>query len=133
VLLYVQEGLGCQPCWDQIKDIERKPGTLRALGVDEMVSITGNDLDDLRQKAADEGIRTRVLADPGLAMSSKWEANRYGMMGDSANGHSFVVIGPNGRIEHRADYGGPPNFTMYVPVNNLVADVRAGMRARPAS
>jgi len=130
VLLYFQEGLGCQPCWDQIKDIERKPGTLAALGIDEMVSITGNDLSNLRQKASDEGIKTPLLADPGLGMSARWEANKFGMMGDSANGHSFIVVGPDGRIEHRADYGGAPDYTMYVPVRSLVADLRAGMRAK---
>jgi peroxiredoxin len=130
VLLYFQEGLGCQPCWDQIKDIERKPGTLKALGIDEMVTITGNDLANLRQKASDERIKTPVLADPDLPMSAKWEANKYGMMGDSANGHSFIVVGPDGRIEHRADYGGAPDYTMYVPVGSLVADLRAGLRAK---
>lgn len=130
VLLYFQEGLGCQPCWDQIKDIERKPGTLQALGIDEMVSITGNDLANLRQKTSDERIKTPVLADPGLGMSTRWEANKFGMMGDSANGHSFIVVGPDGRIEHRADYGGAPDYTMYVPVRSLLADLRAGLRAK---
>lgn len=127
-LLYFQEGLGCQPCWDQIKDLERDPAKLKALGIDQMVSITGNELDDLQLKADDEGLKTHVLADPGLQQSAAWEANKYGMMGDSANGHSFIVVGPEGTIQHRADYGGPPQFTMYVPVTDLVADLRAGLR-----
>lgn len=128
VLLYFQEGLMCQPCWDQITDIERDPAKLRALGIDEMVSITGNELDDLTQKVADEGITTPVLADPGLPVSEQYAANQYGMMGDSANGHSFVVVGPEGQIEFRADYGGAPNYTMYLPVPNLMADLKAGLR-----
>ena len=127
-LLYFQEGLGCQPCWDQIKDLEREPGKLRALGIDQMVSITGNELDQLRQKSRDEGLRTPVLADPGLVVSATYEANKYGMMGDSANGHSFIVVGRDGKIEFRADYGGAPNYTMYVPVDNVVADIKKGMR-----
>lgn len=133
VLVYFQEGLGCQPCWDQIKDIEKQWAGFRALGIDEMVSVTTNDLDNLGQKAADEGITTPVLADPTLSVSRAYEANRYGMMGDSADGHSFIVVGPDGAIEHRADYGGPPNFTMYVPVRSLIADVRRGMRATGSS
>ncbi|MGH2969177.1 MAG: peroxiredoxin family protein [Solirubrobacteraceae bacterium] len=128
VLLYFQEGLGCQPCWDQIKDVEKRPELLRSLGIDEMVSITTNDLENLRQKARDEGIRTQVLADPDLAVSEAYAANQYGMMGTSADGHSFIVVGPDGEIRHRADYGGAPNYTMYVPVENLVADMRAGLR-----
>ncbi len=132
-LLYFQEGIGCQPCWDQIKDLERQPSKLKALGIDQMVSITGNALDDLERKASDEGLNTRVLADPGLQQSAGWEANKYGMMGDSANGHSFIVVGPDGKIKHRADYGGPPNFTMYVPVNDLVGDLRKGLRQGAAA
>ena len=131
-LLYFQEGLMCPPCWDQIKDLERDPGKLEALGIDQMVSITGNELGDLRVKASDEGLDTPILADPGLEQSAVWEANKYGMMGDSANGHSFVVVGPDGTIQHRADYGGAPNYTMYIPAKDLVADLREGLESRDA-
>ncbi len=129
VLLYFQEGLGCQPCWDQIKDLEKQPEQLRSLGIDEMVSITTNDLENLQQKARDERISTPVLADPDLAVSEAYAANQYGMMGTSADGHSFIVVGPDGKIRHRADYGGAPNYTMYVPVENLMADLREGLGA----
>ena len=122
-LLYFQEGLGCQPCWEQIKDIEGNPQRLKALGVDEVVSITGNDLGQLKQKAADEGIHTRVLADPGLTQSRRWGANEQGMMGDTANGHSFVLVDPQGTIRARADYGGAPDYTMYLPVDSLARDL----------
>ena len=42
-------------------------------------------------------------------------------------GHTFIVVGPDGRIKWRADYGGSPNYTMYVPVQSLIADIRAGL------
>lgn len=130
-LLYFQEGLGCQPCWDQIRDLERPTATakLKALGIDSTVSITTNELDQLRQKAADERLTTPVLADTDLAVSKAYNANQYGMMGESADGHSFVVVGPDGRVKWRADYGGAPNYTMYVPMDNLVADLRKGLAA----
>jgi peroxiredoxin len=129
VLLYFQEGIMCQPCWDQIVDLEAKPGRLRALGIDAMVSITTDPLDQLEQKQADDGFSTPVLSDPDLSVSKAYSANQYGMMGTSRDGHSFIVVGPDGRIEYRADYGGPPDHTMYVPPENLLADIRKGMRA----
>lgn len=129
VLLYFQEGLGCQPCWDQIKDLERQQAKIKALGIDTTVSITTNELGQLRQKAADEGIRTPVLSDPDLAASKAYNANQYGMMGDGSDGHSFVVVGPDGQIKWRADYGGAPKYTMYVPMENLLADMRKGLRS----
>jgi peroxiredoxin Q/BCP len=127
VLLYFQEGLTCQPCWDQIKDLEGQGPRLRALGIDQMVTITSDSLGDLKQKASDERLSTPVLSDGNLAVSRAYSANRYGMMGDSRDGHSFVVVGPDGRIRWRADYGGAPNYTMYVPVPRLLADVRNGL------
>jgi peroxiredoxin len=128
VLLYFQEGIMCQPCFDQIKDIERDMAPLRGLGIDRIVSITTDPLDQLQVKVRDDGISTPVLSDPDLAVSKAYSANQYGMMGTSRDGHSFIVVGPDGRIRWRADYGGPPNFTMYVPPSNLVADIRDGLR-----
>lgn len=130
VLLYFQEGLSCQPCWDQLKDLERQDAKVRALGIDRMVSITTDKLGQLRQKAADEDLSTPVLADSNLGVSKSYGANQYGMMGDSRDGHSFVVVGPDGRIRWRADYGGAPNYTMYVPVDRLLSDMRTGLRGR---
>jgi peroxiredoxin Q/BCP len=44
----------------------------------------------------------------------------------NADGHSFVVVGPDGNIEWRADYGGAPNYTMFVPNSDLLAQMKAG-------
>lgn len=127
VLLYFQEGLTCQPCWDQLKDIQSNSSQFHSLGIDTIVSITTDPLDALKLKVADEGLTMPVLSDQGLAVSQAYNANSYGMMGNSRDGHSFIVVGPDGRIRWRADYGGAPNYTMYVPVSNLIADIRSGL------
>jgi peroxiredoxin Q/BCP len=127
VLLYFQEGLTCQPCWDQLKDIQSNINDFHALKIDRIVSITTDPLDALKQKVADEGLSIPVLSDPGLAVSQAYSANSYGMMGASRDGHTFIVVGPDGRIKWRADYGGSPNYTMDVPVPNLIADIRRGL------
>lgn len=131
VLLYFQEGLMCQPCWDQIKDIEAQRGEFQDLGIDRVVSITTDPLGALEQKVESEGISTPVLSDPDLAVSKTYNTNKYGMMGESRNGHTFIVVGPDGKIEWRADYGGAPDYTMYVPVPNLLADMREGLEKAP--
>lgn len=127
VLLYFQEGIMCQPCWDQLKDIEANRDKFETLGIDKVVSITSDPLPALKQKVAYEGLSSPVLSDPGVAVSKTYEANLYGMMGESMNGHSFVLVGEDGVIEWRADYGGEPDYTMYVPVPNLLADIRKGL------
>lgn len=133
VLLYFQEGVGCQPCWDQINDIEATWGEFQAQGIDSMVTITSDPLDVLKQKVADENIGSPVLSDSDLAVSKTYEANRYGMMGASKDGHSFVLVDKDGVIVWRADYGGAPNYTMRVPVERLVADIRMGLGSGPVS
>lgn len=133
VLLYFHEGLGCQPCWDQIRDMEANSGEFEKLGIDETISITNNPPDAMEQKVADEGISTPVLSDPYLTVSKAYGTNKYGMMGDGTNGHSFIVVGPDGEVKWRADYGGPPGYTMYVPVPDLLADMREGLEGKGGS
>ena len=123
VLLYFQEGVGCEPCWNQITDIQRLRASFTAAHIDDIVSITTDPMDALRQKTADEHVTIPVLSDSGLSVSKAYNANRYGMMGMGADGHTFVLVGPDGRIRWRADYGGAPNYTMYVPVDRLLADL----------
>lgn len=119
----------CQPCWDQIRDLEQNEAALTAAGIDEIVSVTTDPVDLVARKMADEGLTTPVVTDPTLAVSRAYTANRYGMMGDSRNGHSFILIGPDGRISWRADYGGALDYTMYLPPGKMLADL-AQERAR---
>lgn len=129
VLTYWHEGLGCQPCWDQIRAFEDDPSVLEDAGIDEFVSITSGPLDALQQKMADDGLESTLLADSDLAVSQQYQMNQFGMMGDSRDGHSFVLIGPDGKILWRADYGGAPNYTMFVPVDVLLEQMKAGLES----
>ena len=129
VLLYFQEGIGCQPCWDQIRDLEKQSAAVKAAGIDEILSITTSPLDLVTRKVEDDGLSTPVASDPDLEVSEAYDANKYGMMGTMADGHSFVLVGPDGEIDWRADYGGEPKYTMYLPVDKLLADLAAGTKA----
>ncbi len=131
VLLYFQEGVGCQPCWDQMRDIETNRDKFAALGIDEFVTVTSNSLELISQKLAQDNIAGPVLADTDLAVSKTYDANSYGMMGGSTDGHTFILVNPDGVISWRADYGGEPDFTMFVPVPSLLADITAGLAASP--
>lgn len=129
VLLYFHEGGGCQPCWDQITDLDKAWKKVEGLGVDTMLSITTDPADLTKRKVADEGIESPVLSDPDLKVSKEYTTNQYGMMGTSTNGHSFILVDPDGTIQWRADYGGAPDYTMYVKVDKLLANLKAGRAA----
>ncbi|MFD4973212.1 peroxiredoxin family protein [Streptomyces sp. NPDC058424] len=129
VLLYFQHGLSCQPCWDQLTDLEKSSAKVKAAGIDQIVSITTDPADLITRKTKDMGLSTPVLSDPGLKVSQQYEADQYGTMGTSRDGHSFLLVGPDGTIRWRADYGGAPNYTMYVAVDKLLADLKAGAKS----
>lgn len=125
VLLYFQEGLSCQPCWDQIKDLEHNQAALKSAGVDAVLSITTDPANLIDQKVTDEMLTTPVLSDPSLQVSQAYNANHYGMMGEMRDGHSFILVGPDGTIHWRADYGGKPNYTMFLPTAKILTDLTA--------
>jgi hypothetical protein len=58
-----------------------------------------------------------------LEVSRVYTTHQYGMMDGTANGHSFVLVGPDGTIDWRADYGGAPDYTMYLPTEKMLADL----------
>lgn len=128
VLLYFQEGLSCQPCWDQIKDLEQNRAALKTAGVDSVVSITTDPANLIGQKVTDEKLTTPVLSDPDMAVSHAYHANQYGMMGQARDGHTFILVGPDGTIRWRADYGGKPDYTMFLPTAKMLADLTAEQR-----
>lgn len=127
VLLFFQEGIDCQPCWTQLQAIQAHMAAFHRAGISEVVSITTNNVGALKQAAATYGTTIPVLSDPNLAVSKAYHANDFTMMGTSADGHSFIVVGPTGRIRWRADYGGAPNYTMYVPVATLLHQMVTAM------
>ncbi len=126
-LVFFQECIDWEPCWTQMQDIQRDMASFRALGIDQVVSITTDGLAALQQKASDEGIKFPVLSDQNVDVSRAYSATGFGMMGPMVDGHSFIVIGPTGKIEWRADYGGAPNYTMFVPDSVLLQQMRAGL------
>lgn len=124
VLLYFHEGLMCAPCWRQIDDIQDDIASFRHVGVDELAAISIDPLDAQQQRAELRGIGFPVLADTDLTVSQQYDALSYGMMGGTRPGHTFILVGADGRIRWRADYGGPPDFTMYVPDATLLDELR---------
>ena len=127
VLLYFHEGLMCAPCWQQIDDIEADLAKFRELGVDEIAAISIDPAEAQLQRAELRRISFPVLADGDLAVSRLYDALSYGMMGGTRPGHTFILVGPDGSIRWRADYGGPPDFTMYVPNVTVLAELRQAM------
>lgn len=127
VLLYFHEGLGCTPCWQQIDAIQADLARFKALGIAEVVAISADPAAAQAQRAARTGITLPTLADPDRSVSAAYGTLAYGMMNGALPGHTFILVGADGTIRWRADYGGPPNYTMYVADDTLLAELRRAM------
>ena len=125
VLLYFHEGLGCAPCWQQVFDIQKDMARFRELGVSQVVAISVDPLAAQALHAQANGVTLPVLADEDRSVSRAYDALSYGMMRGATPGHTFILVGPDGRIRWRADYGGPPRFTMYVADDTILAQLRS--------
>lgn len=125
VLLFFNEGLTCSPCLQQMVDIERNYSTFTGLGIT-VVSITTNSMSDMKAWAQNSGItKMMVLSDPSLQVDKEYGTLFAGSMhAGSAPGHTFILVGQDGSVLWRKDYG---SYTMYVPMSELIASVRSAL------
>ena len=127
VLLYFHEGLGCDPCWRQIDAIQADLARFTGLGIDQVVAISADAAEAQGQRAQRTNITIPTLADPDRAVSGAYGTLAYGMMNGALPGHTFFLVGPDGKIRWRADYGGAPNYTMFVADDTLLAELRRAL------
>ena len=127
VLLFFNEGLSCSPCLQQMVDIDKDYSAFRQMGLT-VVSMTTDSPSSLGTWAHNNGISSMmVLADPSSQVDNEYTttgANVGSMHPGMTPGHTFILVGKDGKILWREDYG---TSTMYVPMDQLVAAVRTAL------
>ncbi len=125
VLLFFNEGLSCSPCLQQMVDLDRNYSTFGGMGIT-VVSITTDSMSDMRMWAQNNGItKMMVLPDQSLQVDQEYSTLYAGSMhAGSAPGHTFILVGKDGNVLWRKDYG---TSTMYVPMNELIASVKSAL------
>lgn len=122
-LLFFSEGVMCQACFVQIRDIERVGTELEKKGIGS-VSITPDSAETLRQAIDQYGISTPMIADDDHDMSAAFDTLGQGMHSDTP-GHAFVLVDETGKVVWQRDYWLEPYRTMYVEPETLLADLAA--------
>lgn len=120
-LLFFSEGVMCQACFEQIRDIETVGTELEKQGIG-LVSITPDSDEVLRQAIDQYGIRTPMIADEDRDMSAAFDTLGRGMHADTP-GHAFVLLDETGKVVWQRDYWLEPYRTMYVEPEKLLADL----------
>lgn len=120
-LLFFSEGVMCQACFVQIRELERVGDELAKRGI-RLVSITPDSAGELEQAIGQYGIRTPMIADADRDMSAAFGTLGRGMHDDTP-GHAFVLIDERGTVAWQRDYWLEPYRTMYVEPARLLADI----------
>ena len=119
-LLFFSEGVMCQACFQQIQGLQQFGADLKRRGI-QLVSITPDSPDALRQAIDQYGITTPVISDESRSMSEAFNTLGRGMHADTP-GHAFALI-DRGRVLWYRDYWLAPWRTMYVSPKQLLADI----------
>lgn len=121
VVLYFNEGAGCQSCLLQMADIERNAARFSAANIT-VLPIVMNSAEQIRADMAANGVRTPFLIDSGGTVSKA-----YGTLGKGMHaglpGHSFVLIDAGGIQRWYGEYP-----SMYLSPADLLREVRTHLR-----
>jgi peroxiredoxin len=122
VVLYFNEGAGCQSCLYQMADIERNAARFATANVT-VLPIVMNTSDQIRADMAANGVRTPFLIDTGGTVSAA-----YGTLGKGMHaglpGHSFVLIDATGTQRWYGEYP-----SMYLSPADLLTEIRTHLGA----
>lgn len=101
VVLYFNEGAGCQSCLVQMAEIEKQTAALKDLNVT-VLPIVMNTREQITADMAANGVQTPFLLDDGSV------ATAYGTIGKGMHGnlpgHSFVLIDAQGQQRWYGEY-----------------------------
>ncbi|HET8680451.1 MAG TPA: peroxiredoxin family protein [Micromonosporaceae bacterium] len=101
VVLYFNEGAGCQACLLQMVDIERNAAQFAAANIT-VLPIVMNAVEHIKADMAANGVRTPFLIDDGAVSAA------YGTLGKGMHeglpGHSFVLIDAEGTQRWYGEY-----------------------------
>lgn len=117
VLIYFNEGVGCDACFYQTVELEKHRGELDDAGVS-LVAIVVNPLEQIRPELARFGIETPYLVDEGAEVSEAYRMLGKGMHANLP-GHGFVLVDGSGQIRWQREYP-----SMYAPTTEIVDQIR---------
>ena len=103
MLLYFNEGVGCDACFYQTAKLEADPA-FEQTGVT-LVPIVMNPAGQIETELRRFALQTPYLVDPDGSVSRAYDTLGTGHHADLP-GHSFVLVGPDGQMLWRGDYPG---------------------------
>lgn len=117
VLLYFNEGVGCDACFSQTVELQNDLGEFRAADVT-ILPIVVNPMSQVRGYLDQWGITIPYLIDETSAVSKAYDMLGKGMHANLP-GHGFVFIDANGNIRWQKEYP-----SMYASASEVMSAIR---------
>lgn len=112
VLIYFHEGMSCDPCMQQMPDLEKYRQQFLDMNVAPLYIALDNP-DQMKTAIEKYNLQTPVLSYQNARTEVDYNLTKYSMGMGRRAGHTFVLIGTDGKIIWRKDYW--PNYGMDVP------------------
>lgn len=127
VLIYFHEGLSCDPCIQQMPELEKSLEEFDKLNV-AVISVAFDPVDKLKEAAQQYNMKTPVLSYQTAQTEVDYDLLRFSMDMGRRAGHTFVLVGTNGAVKWRKDYWPGrghmvPGGRMFVESSEIVSEV----------
>lgn len=128
VLVYAHEGLSCAPCIQQMGTLEELKPELAQLNIVPL-SVSPDSPSQQRATVEQYQLTYPVLSHAGTQMTTQYDLARFSMGHGDKPGHTFVLVGLDGKVKWRQDYWpglgmDVPGGTMFVEKPELLDNVK---------
>ncbi len=117
VLLYFNEGVGCDACFYQTVELEQHAQELSQAGII-VLPIVVNPMQQVKPALDEFGITWPYLIDADSKVSAEYGALGTGMHANLP-GHGFVLIDRSGEMRWSGNYP-----SMYISTGDLLSEIR---------
>jgi peroxiredoxin Q/BCP len=121
VLLYFHEGLSCQPCWEQIPELEKLLPEFDAMNV-VLLSVALDSVNQWKGIIDQYKIKSPILSYANAKTEVDYNLLPFSMAMGRRAGHTFVLVGTDGTIKWRKDYW--PGYGMMVAGGTMFVESR---------
>lgn len=112
VLIYFNEGMTCDPCIQQMPELEKYMSDFDKLNV-QLLYVAFDPPNDLHAAMEKYNIKAPLLSYNTASTERDYNLTQYSMAMERRAGHTFVLVGTDGKIIWRKDYW--PGYGMMVP------------------
>ncbi len=130
VLLYFHEGVTCDPCIQQMPELDKYIPQFDKMNV-KLLYVALDSPNDMKRAALKYNLQTPVLSYENAKTDQDYDLGANSMGMGRRAGHTFVLVGTDGKILWRKDYyvgrgmDGPKTNTMFVKGSEILSEVQS--------